>query len=73
LFDEFDIEYRCPCERDKYLRALVGLNEEDMNELRAAGEPVETCCRFCGKKFTFPLEELEEARAEARRKNDSAE
>ncbi len=70
LFDEFDVEYRCPCNRDKYLRALIGLNEDDMNELRAAGEPVETNCRFCGKKFTFELDELDMARAEARRKED---
>ncbi len=70
LFDEFDVEYRCPCNRDKYLRALIGLNEDDMNELREAGEPVETNCRFCGKKFTFALDELDAARAEARRKDD---
>jgi molecular chaperone Hsp33 len=35
MFDEFDIGYVCPCERDKYLRALVSLNEKDMNELLA--------------------------------------
>lgn len=66
IFDEFDVDYICPCNRDKYLRALIGLNEEDMNELRSTGEPVETNCRFCGKKFTFELAELEAARAEAR-------
>ena len=68
MFDEFDIDYVCPCDRDKYLRALIGLNEDDMNELREAVEPVETNCRFCGKKFTFELDELDAARAEARRK-----
>ena len=73
LFDEFDVEYHCPCDRDKYLRALIGLNEEDMNELREAGEPVETNCRFCRKKFTFELDELEAARAEARRKDTEEE
>lgn len=66
IFDEFDVDYICPCNRDKYLRALIGLNEEDMNELRSTGEPVETNCRFCGRKFTFELAELEAARAEAR-------
>ena len=60
MFDEFDIDYTCPCNRDKYLRALIGLNEDDMNELRAAGEPIETNCRFCGKKFVFELDELDE-------------
>ena len=73
MFDEFDIDYTCPCNRDKYLRALIGLNEDDMNELREAGEPVETNCRFCGKKFVFELDELDAARAEARRKSDDNE
>lgn len=68
MFDEFDIEYRCPCSREKYLTALVGLNEIDMNELRAANEPVETNCRFCGRKFTFTLDEIERARAEMKKK-----
>lgn len=66
IFDEFDVDYICPCNRDKYLRALIGLNEEDMNELRESGQPIETNCRFCGKKFTFELSELENARSEAR-------
>ena len=73
MFDEFDVDYICPCDRDKYLRALISLNEEDMNELREAGEPVETSCRFCGKKFTFELDELDAARAEARWKNEDSE
>ena len=67
MFDEFDIEYRCTCEREKYLRALVSLNEDDMNELRDAGEPVEANCRFCGKKYVFELDELNSAREEARK------
>jgi len=69
MFDEFDIEYRCPCERDRYLRALVSLNEKDMNELLEAGEPVETSCRFCDKKYVFELAELKQARAEAKSEN----
>lgn len=66
MFDEFDIEYLCTCSRDKYLRALVGLSEDDMNELRGSDEPVETNCRFCGQKYVFELSELDEARAAAK-------
>ncbi|MBQ8369455.1 MAG: Hsp33 family molecular chaperone HslO [Clostridia bacterium] len=67
MFDEFDIGYRCNCERERYLKALVSLNEKDMQELRDAKEPVETCCRFCGTKFTFELDEIDEARNAARK------
>lgn len=73
MFDEFDIEYRCSCARDRYLRALVSLNETDMQELRDAGEPVETNCRFCGKKYVFELDEIDKARAEAKESAESDE
>lgn len=62
MFDEFDIEYKCNCGREKYLRALVGLGEDDMNELKSEDKPIETSCLFCGKKYTFELSEIEEAR-----------
>ncbi len=70
MFDEFDIEYRCNCGRDRYLRALISLGEDDMNELRKSAEPVETSCRFCGQKYVFTLEELEEARALAKKESE---
>lgn len=66
MFDEFDTEYRCTCNRDKYKTALIGLSEDDMNELRKTGEPIETNCRFCGKQYRFELEEIDEARREAK-------
>lgn len=66
-FDEFDAEYRCPCNRDKYKSALIGLSETDMEELRQSGEPIETNCRFCGKRYVFELDEIDAARKEARK------
>ncbi len=63
MFDEFDAEYRCTCTRERYKNALVTLNEKDMNELVAEGEPIETSCRFCGTKYVFQIDEILEARA----------
>ena len=73
MFDEFDIAYRCNCERERYLKALVSLNEKDMQELRDANEPVETCCRFCETKYTFELSEIDEARAAAKAEAENGE
>lgn len=64
LFDEFDIDYVCPCNREKYLTALAGLSQADIDELAAANEPVETCCRFCDKKFVFSMDEILKRRGE---------
>lgn len=62
VFDEFDTEYRCNCSRDRYLKALVSLPDDDIAELKRTDEPVECECRFCGAKYVFDLAEIEEQR-----------
>lgn len=62
IFDEFDIEYKCTCSREKYLKALVSLPDADIEELRRTDEPIETECRFCKAKYVFDLKEIEKLR-----------
>lgn len=62
MFDEFDIGYKCPCCRGKYLNALAGLPEDDIKEICGKNEPVETSCMFCEAKYTFTPEEILEER-----------
>ena len=64
LFDSYEIEYQCTCNRDKYMRALISLNQADMDELAESGEPVETECRFCHTKYSFDIDEILKARKE---------
>ena len=63
MFDEFDTEYRCTCSRERYLTALAGLSDADMEDLRD-GRPIEAVCHFCGNKYGFDLAEIEAKRAE---------
>ncbi len=58
VLDEAQIGYVCTCSREKYGRALLSLGKKELQKLLAEGEPVETCCSFCGKKYIFPLEEI---------------
>ncbi len=62
VFDEFDTEYRCTCSREKYLRALISLPDKDIEDLKSSEEPIETECRFCGSKYVFDIEEIENGR-----------
>ena len=64
IFDSFETEYRCTCSREKYQRALVSLGDADIEELQADGNPVETQCRFCAKKYSFDMEEIVRIRKE---------
>jgi len=58
LFDRIEIGYVCDCSRERYHKALMSLSADDLDELRESGEPIETCCRFCNKKYVFEVEEL---------------
>ena len=64
MFDEFDTDYVCPCNREKYLTALAGLSQKDIDELEAEGEPIETVCHFCDKRFVFDIQEVLVKRAQ---------
>ena len=64
MFDEFDTDYVCPCSREKYLTALAGLSEKDISSLEADGEPIETVCHFCDKRFVFDIAEVLAKRAQ---------
>lgn len=58
MFDEFDAEYLCTCDREKYLSALAGLSAGDLDEILEKNEPIETKCRFCGETYVFTPEEV---------------
>ena len=63
---------------ENYFNKPMSEIKKDMRELLDAGEPVETRCRFCGKSYVFTMDELREAREEAKAgktagENDEAE
>ena len=60
VLDEAQIGYVCTCSREKYARALLSLGKKELQKLQSEGEPVETCCSFCGKKYVFDLPEIAE-------------
>lgn len=58
VLDTADVDYICPCSRERYARALLSLGKEELQRLVNEGEPVETLCSFCGKKYVFGLDEV---------------
>lgn len=58
IFDSLEIGYVCPCSRDSYIRALIGLGTKELSDMIADGKPIETRCRYCGKTESFSVEEL---------------
>lgn len=58
VLDTTEVAYVCPCSRERYARALLSLGRKELSRLIDEGEPVETCCSFCGKKYVFGLDEV---------------
>ena len=58
VFDEFDTEYKCNCDRSKFERGLIGLGKNELNEMISENKDIETVCHFCNKKYVFTTEDL---------------
>ncbi len=57
VLDDFKVEYRCDCSKERVERALISLGE---SELRDMAEQPETQveCHFCDKKYSFTSQEI---------------
>ena len=59
IFDEIDTAYTCNCDRERYARALLTLGRDQLAELIAGGENVETRCRYCHATHVFTVEDIQ--------------
>ena len=66
VLDEAQIDYVCNCSRERFGAALVSLGQQELEKLIEEGEPVETCCSFCGKKYVFDLDTVRQMKENAR-------
>ncbi len=63
-FDEIQVDYLCPCSKERMLRGVATLGKEQVEqvlaEMEAEGKErrLETLCHFCRKSYTLEEEEL---------------
>lgn len=60
IFDEIGIEYKCPCTRETYIRALISLGENELGDMIRQDKPIETVCRYCRTRNLFTISELKD-------------
>ena len=53
-----DIRYHCRCSREALVATLAGFGAQQIQELFAAGSPVEVRCDYCGQLYPIALEDL---------------
>lgn len=61
-----DVSWHCGCSKERMRSGLILLGRKELGAIIADGQPIETCCQFCGKKYSFSIEELEDVCSEAK-------
>jgi len=69
LEHEYEIQYFCPCSKDRVIAALEVLGEADLQDMIDKAEKPEIICQMCGKPYHFELEEVEEIREALHKKS----
>lgn len=56
--DTMPVRFLCNCSKERVEKALISLGRSQLQELIDEGEEIEVNCHFCGKKYTFSIDEL---------------
>ncbi|MCM1466850.1 MAG: Hsp33 family molecular chaperone HslO [Alistipes sp.] len=57
--DRMPVRFSCNCDKARVEKVLVSIGREEIRDMIDEGNPVELKCHFCGKAYTFSVEELE--------------
>ncbi len=57
ILDDFEVNYKCDCSRERVERALQSIGENDLRDM-ARDEVTEVKCHFCDKVYKFTSEEV---------------
>ena len=53
-----DASFYCDCSRERVERAVILLGENEVQKMIDDGRSVDLRCQFCGKKYTFSVDQL---------------
>lgn len=68
ILDQFQVHYACNCSKQRFSRALLTLGPEEILSLPLNQEgKAEAVCHYCGRKYYFSREELEELAERAKK------
>ena len=52
--------YYCNCSKEGVEKALISIGKKDISDMISDGKPIEVCCHFCNKKYSFDIDELKD-------------
>lgn len=59
---DYEINYSCPCTKDRVREALTILGLEELDDMIQKGETSSITCQMCGRKYDMNTEEITEVR-----------
>lgn len=69
LDHDYPIEYFCPCTKDRVIRALEVMGQEELQDMIDKKEEVNVTCQVCGKPYSVSIQEVEEVNNHLRRES----
>ena len=66
VLDDFKVDYRCDCSRERTERVLISLGEQELNDIIKDGD-VDIKCHFCGKHYSFTPDEVRKLLEESKK------
>ncbi len=57
VLDDFEVNYRCDCSRERVEKALISLGKKELTEL-SEDKNTNVKCHFCTKEYNFSSEEI---------------
>lgn len=58
IMDQMPVQFCCDCSRKKVEQVLISTGKKEIASMIADGKPIEVNCQFCGKHFTYTVDEL---------------
>lgn len=60
-FTKEEISFFCPCDNDRFIRAIATLNQEEIHSMIEEDQGADITCEFCGKHHLLSIDDLQES------------
>lgn len=60
ILEKMPIEFQCKCSKERLANAIIGLGDEEIQQMIDEDHGAEATCHFCNEHYTFTEQELEE-------------
>ncbi len=72
ILEEYEVEYRCNCSRERVERAFRSMGSGELLDMAREQERTEALCHFCNKRYYFTPQQLEKLAGDVKKvdKND---